>query len=72
MISLREAKRVLEIKAKVILREFVDLEDLLKALTLSIHKSLKVVITIEDENLILAAFQVVAPSVKDLNNSQVL
>lgn len=81
MTSLREVKQnicssislsLIIIDPKIVLRELLSLADLAKAQTLCIYKIIKVVIVNENENFILATFQVVAPSFKGFNNSQKL
>lgn len=46
--------------------------NLLKTQDLDIYESPEVVVISEDEDLVFTAFQVVAPSLKDFNNSQKL
>ena len=54
------------------LRELLSLTDLLRAQTLYIHKTIEVIIVRKNENLMLAAFQVVVPYLKHFDNSQKL
>lgn len=56
----------------MVLRELLGLANLPGAQALCIHESPKVVVVSEDEDLIFAAFQVVAPSLKEFNDSQKL
>ncbi len=58
------------IDSKVVLREFLGPADLAGAQTLCIHELTEVVVVSEDKDLVFAAFQVVAPSLKGFNNSQ--
>ena len=56
----------------MVLREFLGPADLFEAQTLSIYETMEVIIVHKDENIMLAAFQVVAPYLKDFDNSQKL
>lgn len=60
------------IDMKVILKEFLGLADLTKTQVLYIHKLLEVFMISKDENLIFVVFQIVAPNLQGLNNSQKL
>lgn len=55
---------------KMILRELLNLTDMTTAQALRIHKLIEILMIGENKNLILVSFQMVAPSVKGLNNSQ--
>ena len=55
------------------MRELLGLLDLIKIQDLCNHKSMEVVSVVRrDKNIVIATFQVVAPSFKGLNNSQEL
>ena len=56
------------IDSKVITRELLGPTDLSGAQALRIHESTKVILVREDEDLMLAAFQVIAPSLECLND----
>ena len=58
------------INSKVVPREFLGPSGLLRTQALGIHESTEIVIVGEDEDLVFAALQVVAPSLEDLNNGQ--
>ena len=53
-------------------KEFLGPIDLLKAQTLCIHETTKVMMICKDENLIFAAFQVMAPYFEGFDDSQKL
>ena len=53
----------------MVLREFLGPAELSRAQILHIYEITEVIIVHKDKNLILAAFQVVAPSLEFLNNS---
>ena len=52
----------------MVLKKFLGSINLLEAQILYIHKIMKVIVIYKDENLILAAFQVMAPSLEYFNN----
>ena len=52
----------------MILRELLGPTDLLEAQTLCIHEITEVIVVRKDKNLMLTAFQVVAPSFEYFNN----
>ncbi len=56
----------------MVLKELLGLADLVGAQTLCIHELTEVVVVNEDEDLMFAVFQVVAPSFKGFNDSQEL
>ncbi len=60
------------IDVKMVPKELLGPANLSRVWTLGIYKLLKVVVVDEDKNLIFAAFEVVAPSLKGFNNSQEL
>ncbi len=60
------------IDSEVVSRELLSPADLAGAQTLRIHEPTEVVVVSEDEDLVFAAFQVVAPSLKGFNDSQEL
>ncbi len=60
------------IDLEVVLRELLGLADLIRAKAFCIHKSTEVIMINKDENLVFSALQVVAPSLKDFNDSQEL
>ncbi len=60
------------IDSKVVSRKLLDPADLARAQILRIHKLTEVVVINEDEDLVLVAFKVVAPSLKYFNNGQEL
>ena len=57
------------INLKIVLRKLLSLTDLLRAQTLWIHETTKVIVVHKNENLIFVIFQVVAPSFEYFNNS---
>ncbi len=57
------------IDSKVVLRELLGPADLTRAQVFCIYESTEVIIVSKDEDLVFAAFQVVAPSFKGFNNS---
>ncbi len=57
------------IDLKVVSRELLAPADLTRAQAFCIHESTEVIIVSKDEDLIFAALQVVAPSLKGFNNS---
>ncbi len=60
------------IDLEVVSKELLGLADLTKAQAFCIHKSTEVIMISKDTNLVFAAFQVMAPNIKDFNNSQEL
>lgn len=60
------------IDIKRVLRELLSLTNLSKVLALSIHKLTEVVEVSKNKNLLLRAFKVVIPSLKESNNGQEL
>ncbi len=60
------------IDLKVVSRELLGLAYLTKAQAFRIHVSTEVIMVSKDKNLIFAALQVVAPSLKGFNDSQEL
>ena len=56
------------INLKVVLKEFLGPVDLTRAQAFCIHELTEVIIVSEDEDLIFIAFQVVMPSLKNLDN----
>ena len=52
----------------VVTREFSNLVNLFGAQTLCVHEPMEVVVVGEYEDLVLAAFQIVSPGLKNLNN----
>ncbi len=60
------------IDLEIVLRELLGLVDLTRAQAFCIHKSTEVIIISKDKDLIFAALQLVAPSLKGFNNSQEL
>ncbi len=60
------------IDSEVVSRELLGPIDLTRTQTLCIRELMEVVVASEDEDLVFAAFQVVAPSLKGLNNNQEL
>ena len=52
----------------MVLREFLGPADLPEAQVLCIHETTEVIVVRKNENLMLVAFQIVAPSLKYLNN----
>ncbi len=58
------------INLEVISRELLGLVDLTKAQTLHIYESAEVIIVSKDENLVFAAFYIVALSVEGFNYGQ--
>ena len=53
-------------------REFLGPADLSGAQALRIHETTEVIVVRKDENLMFAAFQVVAPGLESLDDSQQL
>ncbi len=79
--SLREARQSISrsisfslmiIDSEVVSRDFLSPADLTRAQVFCIHESTEVIMVSKDENLVFAAFQVVAPSLKGFNDSQEL
>ncbi len=77
--SLEEARQSLSrsisfclmiIDLEVVSRELLGPADLTRAQAFHIHESTEVIMISKDEDLVFAAFQVVAPSFKGFNNSQ--
>ncbi len=60
------------IDLEVVSREFLSTADLTRAQTFYIHELTEVIMVSKDKDLVLAAFQVVAPSLKSFNDSQEL
>ncbi len=60
------------IDSEVVSRELLGLADLMRAQAFCIHESTEVIMVSKDEDLIFAALQVVAPSLKGFNDSQEL
>lgn len=60
------------IDSKIVIRELLGPTYPAEAQTFYINKPSKVVMIYEHKNLVLAALQVVAPDLKDFNNSQEL
>ncbi len=60
------------IDLEVVSRELLGLADLMRAQAFRIHKLMEVIMVSKDEDLIFAALQVVAPSLKGFNDSQEL
>ena len=60
------------INSKVITRELLGPTDLFGAQTLHIHELMEVIMVRKDENLMLAAFEIVTPRLKGFNDSQKL
>ena len=58
------------INLKMITKDLLGLSDLLRAQILYIYESIEVFLVRKDEDLIFGAFQIVAPSLEDFNNSQ--
>ena len=58
------------VNSKMVNREFLGPSDLPGTQALGIHESAKIVIVGEDEDLVFAALQVVAPSLEVLNDGQ--
>ena len=56
----------------MILKKLLGPADLTRAQVLHIYKLTEVIIVNKEENLILAVFQLVIPSLKDFNNSREL
>ena len=52
--------------------KFLGLTDLSRAQAFCIHKTTEVIMVYKNKNLMLAAFQVVAPCLEGFNNSQKL
>ncbi len=57
------------IDSEVVLRKFLGPADLTRAQAFCIHELTEVIIVSKDKDLVFAAFQVVAPSLKGFNNS---
>ena len=57
------------IDSEMVSRELLGLTDLSGAQTLCIHETTEVIVICEDENLMLGAFQVMAPCLKDFDDS---
>ena len=81
LVSLREARQRIShsisffltiIDLKMVLREFLGLADLTRAQVFYIYKLTKIIIISKNEHLIFVAFQLIALSLKDFNNSQQL
>ncbi len=60
------------IDSEVVSRELLGPADLTRAQAFRIHESAEVIMVNKNEDLVFAAFQVVAPSLKGFNNSQEL
>ncbi len=60
------------IDSEVVSRELLDLADLTRALAFRIHELMEVIMVSKDKDLIFAALQVVALSLKGFNDSQEL
>ena len=60
------------VDSEMVSRELLGPADLSGAQTLRIHETTEVVVVRKDENLMLAAFQVVAPGLESLDDSQKL
>ncbi len=60
------------IDSEVVSRELLGQADLMRAQTFCIHESTEVIIVSKDKDLVFAAFQVVALSLKGFNDSQEL
>ena len=58
------------VNSKMVPREFLGQSDLPGTQALGIHESTEIVIISEDEDLVFAALQAVAPSLEGLNNGQ--
>ena len=56
------------VNLEIVLREFLGPADLSRAQALCIYERTEVIVIRKDENLIFAAFQIVAPSFEYLNN----
>ena len=56
------------IDLKVVTREFLSPADLSGAQTLRVHEPTEVVIVGKHQDFVLAAFQIVSPGLKSLNN----
>ena len=56
------------IDSEVVSRELLGPADLTRAQAFCIHESTEVIMVSKDEDLVFAAFQVVAPSLESLNN----
>ena len=54
----------------MITKELLGLSDLAKAQALCIHESTELIVVHKNKDLVFAAFQVMAPSLKSLNNGQ--
>lgn len=60
------------IDLEVVLKELLDLADLVRTQAFCIYKLTKVIIISKDEDLMFIAFQIMTPSLNDFNNSQKL
>ena len=60
------------VDSEVVSRELLGPADLSGAQALRIHETTEVIVVRKDENLMLAAFQVVPPGLESLDNSQKL
>ena len=58
------------VDSKMVPKEFLGPSDLLGTQALGIHESAEIVMVGEDENLVFAALQVLAPSLEGFNNGQ--
>ncbi len=76
--SLKEARQgisrnislfLIIIDLEVVSRELLGLADLAEAQTLCIYELTEIVVVDKDEDLMFAALQIVAPSLKHFNNS---
>ena len=56
----------------MITKELLGPSDLARAQLLCIHESTEIVVVCKDVNLVFAAFKLVMPSLKGLNNNQEL
>ena len=56
------------VDSEMVLREFLGPADLFGAQIFCVHERTEVIVVRKDEDLMLAAFQVVVPSLKCLNN----
>ncbi len=71
-ISRRISFFLMLINLEVVSRELLGSADLTRAQAFRIHKLTEVIMVSKDEDLIFAALQVVAPSLKGFNNNQEL
>ena len=60
------------VNSKMVLREFLGPADLSGAQALCIHETTEVIVVRKDENLMLAAFQIVTSRLEGFDNSQKL